>query len=126
MISKAIKYIFDNTSGITGYTGNRYYPVVAPVDCVTPFIVYQSALNAVTYTKSGREMDEYTTDFLIVSSNYTEVLNLTQIIRQTLEFKRGNYNGINISDIRVNNDDELWNDDTKEFMKRINMTIKVS
>lgn len=95
-IGKAIYAILSGSTGLTYYVGNKIYPIFAPDETLNPFVVFQRSNNVINYTKDGLLYDEVSLTINVISDNYTECINISEQVRDTLELKVGTYSGVNI------------------------------
>lgn len=67
---------------------NRIYPLIAKENTLSPFIVFQRDSLQVNYCKDGVAEDLVTVSVTIVSSNYTDSVDIAELVRDSLELKR--------------------------------------
>ncbi|GAH14501.1 unnamed protein product, partial [marine sediment metagenome] len=100
MINKAINYILSNDDPVKLLVKTRIFAVVAPEKTLAPLIVFSRTVKPV-YTKSGLEHDQSFVTILIFSKIYAESIDVMKAVRVALEFKKGNFAGVEIGDARV-------------------------
>lgn len=107
LVGKAIYSILSGDTNlhtyISGATQDKIYPIFAPDEVLTPFIVYERKNVNATYSKDGYCYDDCTVVVNIVSNNYLECITISELVRKALELKTGTFNGISIYSVLLNN-----------------------
>lgn len=112
-ISEAIREILSNDTHVTGYVGNRMYPVGINVPNQDfPYIVYTRSN---ILAEDSKDYNPYTNTcnvyISVFSVDYTDSLDIACAVVDALEHTSGVYAGINISDCRFQNIDEQYESD---------------
>jgi hypothetical protein len=122
-LGKAIFYILSGDTTLDSYVGDKIYPIFAPDEVLNPFVAYNTRVSNSFYTKDGLTYDECVLNINIVSDNYTENKQISEAVRNALEFKVGNFNGVIVQQALLSSVNEDYGRDG--FITTIEFTYKV-
>jgi hypothetical protein len=113
MIEKALRAKLKSLSN-----GAEVYPLAAPKDATTPYVVYsrQGTGRVPTLTEQG--MHKPTFQITIAEQSYSKMLTLRTNIRNGIEFQTGSFaveTPIVLNTI-ITNENEFYEPETKEFI----------
>lgn len=126
-IEAAIFSLLTTDSSVSSLVGTRLYPLLAPQDAATPFIVYQR-VSASRWTSlegpSGMaqpriQIDAYT-------STYAAAKTLATAIREKLSGYRGTVAGTRIGGITLITDQDLIENEKDPKLYRVSMDFMVT
>lgn len=110
---KAIYELLSGNTDIAAKIGNKIFPLIATNNTTFPFIIYKRTNIIPAYTKDRFSAnDTLMMDVVIASDKYNEAIELADLVRNTLEGKRGTFATIQVDDIRLVSADEDYNEDT--------------
>lgn len=96
LIGKYISQSLLNDDSLKSYIDNKVYPLVASENTTYPFIVYwRDNINGNMRTKDGYAEDNVSFTVNIVSNNYTNSIEIANLVRK------------NIESLRINEDDKI-------------------
>lgn len=96
LIGKSIYSILSGDTTLKSYVGDKIFPIFAPDEILTPFVVFERRNVNANYTKDLLVYDEVSLLVSCVSDNYTECINIANAVRNALESITGTYSGIYI------------------------------
>ena len=112
-IGKAIYSILSSNTSIVSKVQKKIYPLVADAEVTFPFIVYKrTGIEPATTKDRFIYNEDVYVDIAIASDKYNETIEIADMVRNALQNKKGNYSGINIQDISLNDADEDYTQDT--------------
>ncbi len=112
-IGKAIYEMLHSDTAIMAKLQDKIFPLISEHNTTFPFIVYKRTGIVPAYTKDKYAVNESVTmDFIIASDKYNETIEIADLVRLSLEGKRGLYSDIKIEDIRLLSADEDFIEDT--------------
>lgn len=120
-LGKAIYSILSNNSAIAGYVGTKIFPVIIPQETTLPIIVYERSGNA-NYTRDGISTNDSNLDITILSSKYTESVDIAQSVLTALNNYHGTVQGINVIDIRLTSVSETYQDEA--YIQKLSFEVK--
>lgn len=99
-IGAAVYSILSSNATITGYIGNKIFPLVIPENTLLPCIVYERNSD-VEYTRDGAGISTSVIDITCLSEDYTECINIAQAVYDIMNCYKGIVSGISIVDTRL-------------------------
>lgn len=117
-IGKAIYTILQTSIDID----KKIYPLIADEGTTFPFIIYKRTGLTPESTKDNTN-ENVSVEINIVSSNYSESIDLAIKVRKALEHKKGTYSDIAIEDIVIDDATEDYIEDT--FIQTLNFKIEL-
>lgn len=115
-IGKAIKTVLD---GI-----NNVFPLVADQGTQYPFVVYRRVGLQHSNTKDRYNYSELATvEVIVAGSTYTESLQIAKEVMGRMEYTRGRFNDITISEIKLIGATEDFIDDA--FIQKLTFNIEI-
>lgn len=122
-IGKAIYHILSNDTDIVDRVQNKIYPLIADVDTTFPFIVYKRTGITPATSKDRFIYDEDVyVEVVVASDSYQESIEIADLVKSALQFKKGLYNDITVKDILLTDADEDYTQDT--FIQILTFNIK--
>lgn len=108
-----LEVLNDPENGLVEILGeNKIFPLVAKEDTLYPFVIYTRDSLNVQYTKIVGHDNMVNITYRVYSDNYDETVAIANKIRNILERKTINIDGIiKINDLRIVGMQELYNDD---------------
>jgi len=122
-IGKAIYSLLNANENLVAKTGNKIFPLISEIDTTFPFIIYKRTSVTPIYTKDYLTEDELTVEVVVASDKYNEAVEIADLVRDSLEGKKGTYSDLTIKSIRMKEADEDYTQDT--FIQNLNFIIKV-
>lgn len=112
-IGKAIYEMLHSDTAIMAKLQDKIFPLISEHNITFPFIVYKRTGIVPAYTKDRYTANESVTmDIIIASDKYNETIEIADLVRLSLEGKKGLYSGIQIEDVRLLSADEDFIEDT--------------
>ena len=112
-IGKAIYEMLHSDTAIMAKLQDKIFPLISEHNTTFPFIVYKRTGIVPAYTKDRYTANESVTiDIIIASDKYNETIEIADLVRLSLEGKKGLYSGIQIEDVRLLSADEDFIEDT--------------
>lgn len=84
---------------------SKVFPYVAEDSTTYPFVVMKKSNVTANYTKDGRMSDSVLLDISIVGDNYSTVVTIAELVRESIE--RVKHNGIVNCELLGNNEDYI-------------------
>lgn len=121
-IGKAIYELLHSNTEIEARLQDKVFPLISEHNTTFPFVVYKRTGIIPAYTKDRFSAnDTVTVEIIVASDNYIEAVEIADLVRTTLEEKKGAYSNIWIDDIRLVSADEDFIEDT--FIQTITFNI---
>lgn len=122
--AKVIKKLL-STDNIKKKVGNKVFPLVAELKTDFPYIVFKkeqsNEFNKDSIASRYQQILNY--DIIVASDNYDESVEIAELVRESLEFKKGEIEGFNVVSIRLNSSTESYND---AFLQQLTFEFKVN
>lgn len=90
-ISKHIYSALMNSAVAESAVGNKIFPIATKNEVQFPFIVYERDNVTPRYDKSGESVTEASVNVYVLSENYTESLDIAEMVIEALERKYATY-----------------------------------
>jgi len=120
-LGKAIYTILSGNTTVYSYVNNKIFPLVIPEKTILPCIVYERNSNC-EYTRDGSGIYNSSLDITILSNNYTESINISQVVFNCLNMYKGTISNINIIDSRLTGLNETFAEDC--YIQKLTFNIK--
>lgn len=115
-IGKAIYKVLEGTT--------KVYPLVADMGASYPFITYRRSGLSHANTKDRFNYQELATvEVIVASDKYAEALQIAKQILGRMEYTRGMYENISISEIKLVNAEEDYIEDA--FIQKLTFNIEI-
>lgn len=99
-----------DTKEIQDKIKKRIYPLVAPLNTLYPYVVFQR-IDSGQYTKDNRYQDDITYNIIVANDDYDNGLDIAEMIVSELDGKRNILiDGYKIASIKLTNTSEDYND----------------
>lgn len=99
-----------DTKEIQDKIKKRIYPLVAPLNTLYPYVVFQR-IDSGQYTKDNRYQDDITYNIIVANDDYDKGLDIAEMIVSELDGKRNILiDGYKIAAIKLTNTSEDYND----------------
>ena len=122
-VGKAIYSLLSSNQQLVSMVDGNIFPLIAEINTTFPFIVYRREAITPQYTKDYWTSDEVMINVMVASNDYVESIEIADLVRQSLDQKKGEYSGITIKDIRLTQADEDFIDDT--YIQYLTFKIKI-
>ena len=122
-VGKAIYTLLSSNQQLVSMVDGNIFPLIAEINTTFPFIVYRREAITPQYTKDYWTSDEVMINVMVASNDYVESIEIADLVRQSLDQKKGEYSGITIKDIRLTQADEDFIDDT--YIQYLTFKIKI-
>lgn len=122
-VGKAIYSLLSSNQQLVSMVDGNIFPLIAEINTTFPFIVYKREAITPQYTKDYWTSDEVLINVMVASNDYVESIEIADLVRQSLDQKKGEYSGITIKDIRLTQADEDFIDDT--YIQYLTFKIKI-
>ncbi len=122
LINKAISNILNNSTDLKSKVGSKIYALLAPDNVTFPFVVFKRNSLTPEYTKDGLAFDNTDIQVIIGAANYSDSVEVAQLVRNSLELKKGVFSGVNIIESKVVGAEEDIVDNS--FAQSITFSIK--
>ena len=119
-IGKIIKKLLLSNEQLKSYIGDKVYPLIADTSTTYPFIIYRRS--AIVNSSSKDDADEsVNVEIYIVSERYDESISIAELVRSTLEHRKGKFEDLYIDDIIITDASESYEGDA--FVQYLTITI---
>lgn len=119
-IGKIIKTLLLSNEQLKSYIGDKVYPLIADTSTTYPFIIYRRSSIEKSSTKD--EADEsVNVEIYIVSDTYEKSISIAELVRSTLEHRKGKFEDLYIDDIIISDASESYEGDA--FVQYLTITI---
>lgn len=131
-IGQVIYNKLSTSNEINEILNNKIYPIVAikrsneDIGSLLPFIIYSRDGLIPRSTKDGIYEDTVQFTIKIVTSNYTQGIDITTLVRNIFEGRKIIYDNITISDTVLTNAYEEYNDNYSAYVQSLRFTTKIS
>ncbi len=99
-----------DTKEIQDKIKKRIYPLVAPLNTLYPYVVFQR-IDSGQYTKDNRYQDDITYNIIVANDDYDKGLDIAEMIVSELDGKRNILiDDYKIASIKLTNTSEDYND----------------
>ena len=122
-VGKAIYTLLSSNQQLVSMVDGNIFPLIAEINTTFPFIVYKREAITPQYTKDYWTSDEVMINIMVASDDYVESIEIADLVRQSLDQKKGEYSGIKIRDLRLTQADEDFIDDT--YIQYLTFKIKI-
>lgn len=120
-IGKIIKKLLLSNEQLKSYIGDKVYPLIADTSTTYPFIIYRRS--AIVNSSSKDDADEsVNVEIYIVCERYDESISIAELVRSTLEHRKGKFEDLYIDDIIITDASESYEGDA--FVQYLTITIK--
>lgn len=126
MIGKVITSLLKENSGLTDIIpDSKMYAYIINEDTELPALIY--VVNSVTplYTKDGWVNDTCDFSVLAFSSSYSQLQDISYLIRDALELKSGIITDVEIQKIYLSSHSEGYNINENVFMCKLDFNVKI-
>lgn len=130
MITQAIKltkyirkFLLDNKELMKVVKPTSIFPIVANANTKYPYIVMQRTGIRASYSKTGHTEDNVTLEIIAISNDYSQSIDIAQLIRETIDGKRYRGDEIEIDDIEVESITEEFVDNA--YLQRLVFSMKI-
>lgn len=89
-ILKDVRQQMLSNESLTALIDNKIFPYIVEEGTTFPFIVMRKTALLPSYTKDGNYKDSVIIQILITDKNYSNTIEIAEIVRRTLERKRFN------------------------------------
>ncbi len=117
------KYIY-NTLNQSENINCKIYPLVADNDAKFPFIIYKRVNLNSLMCKDGLYEDEATVEISVVTDKYSIGIEIANQVRELLESQTLNYQGLEITESRLMQASEEYNNGA--FVQRLQFNFKIN
>ena len=126
MIGFVVTDILLNTASVTDVVGNRIYPSVIPQDEPYPAITFLEVAVNPSGTKDGpSELDQINVQINCFASTNKEASELAQKVRTALDYRLGNFQGVEVDKIVFKNQSDQFDDDLLIHHKAIDFSFRI-
>ena len=122
-VGKAIYTLLSSNQQLVSMVDGNIFPLIAEINTTFPFIVYRREAITPQYTKDYWTSDEVMINVMVASNDYVESIEIADLVRQSLDQKKGEYSGIKIRDLRLIQADEDFIDDT--YIQYLTFKIRI-
>lgn len=119
-IGKIIKTLLLSNEQLKSYIGDKVYPLIADTSTTYPFIIYRRSSIEKSSTKDDAD-ESVNVEIYIVSERYDESISIAELVRSTLEHRKGNFEDLYIDDIIITDASESYEGDA--FVQYLTITI---
>lgn len=117
------KFLLDNKELMKVVKPTSIFPIVANANTKYPYIVMQRTGIRASYSKAGITEDNVTLEIIAISNDYSQSIDIAQLIRETIDGKRYRSDEIEIDDIEVESITEEFVDNA--YLQRLVFSMKI-
>ena len=118
-ISKHIYKTLSETPDLKKMIGMKIYPIATKSEVKFPFVVYERENVTTYYNKQGPDTTNIDVSIYVLSDDYTESLDIAELIIKALDRKKAEYDGYDVIGAIVNDVPESYISQT--FVQQIRM-----
>lgn len=118
-ISKHIYKTLSETPDLKKLIGMKIYPIATKSEVKFPFVVYERENVTTYYNKQGPDTTNIDVSIYVLSDDYTESLDIAELIIKALDRKKAEYDGYDVIGAIVNDVPESYISQT--FVQQIRM-----
>lgn len=122
-IGEAITSLLTSNVNLKAKVNDRIFPIASKLNTTFPFVVYHRDSIEPQYTKDYYTSELITESIAIASDKYASAVEIADLVRDSLEGKKGTYAGITIKSIRLEGADEEYIEDT--YIQNLTFKIKI-
>lgn len=119
-IGKVIKNLLLSNERLKSYIGDKVYPLIADTSTTYPFIIYRRSAIVNSSTKDDTD-ESVNVEIYIVCDKYDQSISIAELVRSTLEHRKGNFEDLYIDDIIITDASESYEGDA--FVQYLTITI---
>lgn len=124
MIGKSIYKLLSSNVFINGYVGTKIYPVMAQQGKEDPMIVYGISATRPEETKLGASKEDWVqVEVLVYDKDYDRLHDISKEVRLSLDFKKGNIEGNEISNIVFDNYNDSYENERQSYVGVLQFTV---
>lgn len=121
-ISKHVFAKLSASEALKTLVGDKIFPLSTKEATTFPFIIYKRDSLTPAYTKDRYDTgDNVVSEVVVASDNYFNSIEIAEVVRESLENKRGKYKSFNVTDAKLLSADEDFIDDT--FIQRLTFSF---
>lgn len=120
-IGKIIKTLLLSNEQLKSYIGDKVYPLIADTSTTYPFIIYRRSAIVNSSTKDDAD-ESVNAEIYIVCERYDQSISIAELVRSTLEHRKGKFENLYIDDIIISDASESYEGDA--FVQYLTITIK--
>lgn len=125
LIGKVIYSKLNENEELNKIVNNKIFPLIAEQTTTYPFVIYyRTNVSSVMSNKDGFNEDKVFFSVVGVSQEYTESLEIANLIRKVLEKKKIVSDSMVISDCKITGIDESYEDNS--YVQRLNFECTVN
>lgn len=117
------KFLLDNKELMKVVKPTSIFPIVAQANTKYPYIVMQRTGIRASYSKAGITEDNVTLEIIAISNDYSQSIDIAQLIRETIDGKRYRSDEIEIDDIEVESITEEFAENA--YLQRLVFSMKI-
>ena len=117
------KFLLDNKELMKVVKPTSIFPIVAQANTKYPYIVMQRTGIRASYSKAGITEDNVTLEIIAISNDYSQSIDIAQLIRETIDGKRYRGDEIEIDDIEVESITEEFAENA--YLQRLIFSMKI-
>lgn len=122
--SAIINNILKADTVVSPAVGGRIFPIIAPQEVPTPFIVHIQSGNVPHGSKtSPSTWDDSTVDIFVVHDKMDTVEDIAESVRTALDRYSGTVSGIEVNSIEYLNESPNYDMETGWYMKKLEFKI---
>ncbi len=122
-ISKHVYAKLSSSEALNAFVDDRIYAISTKSETFFPFVIYKRGALVTTGSKDRcSAFDSVTVDVVIADDNYSRSVEIAELIRATIEGKRGKYDTFDVNDCRLVSADEDFIEDT--FIQRLSFSFE--
>lgn len=119
-IGKIIKKLLLSNEQLKSYIGDKVYPLIADTSTTYPFIIYRRSAIVNSSTKDDAD-ESVNVEIYIVCDKYDQSISIAELVRSTLEHRKGKFEDLYIDDIIITDASESYEGDA--FVQYLTITI---
>lgn len=125
LIGKLVYEKLSTDSALHSYVNGRIFPLIAEMGTAFPYIAFSKDSISPAYTKDGCYEDQVSVQIVVASVDYLQSLDIANVVRGIFEGKRYKSEELSISECRMTNVSEAYDDNAGVFIQRLFFNFKV-
>ena len=126
LIGKLIYERLSANKSLKKYIGSKIFPLIAETDTTFPYVAFSKDSITSSYSKDGCYEDTVSVQIIVASVDYLESLEIANIVREIFECRHYTCDELSITDCKMYNVSEAYDDQANAFVQRLYFNFKIS
>lgn len=125
-VGKAVYAMLAADATVAALVSTKIYPVIAPQNVASPFVVYSIASAIPTNTKDRiSELDTMRVQVDCYGRTYAQVEAISSAVRLAIDGQTGTYGGAYVDGVAYENEQDMLDEDVDLYRKSLDFFIRI-